>query len=146
MHYDLTRLFPAADLRALGIIPLHIVLGTRLTVIWTNADKDPLPDLAQRFRSVEAARAIMALVSHIDTAWPEHFMVSRPCCAGMTPDEVLLASVTSEILAHHHDAARNTMRGFVPAHRHDALIRQIAHAAGTISAAVSLIAHDDKAV
>lgn len=120
------------DVRGLSLKSLHTVMAMRLCALFDAAGRDPVPDLAQRYRSIEAACAVHGLVQTVKQVWPEPFMVNRPCCLAMTPDEVTLAALGRAALAAHRDAFADTITGFVRADRHDALYNATIHAVALI--------------
>ncbi|HQS69478.1 MAG: hypothetical protein B7Y36_07010 [Novosphingobium sp. 28-62-57] len=116
------------DVRGLSIKGLHMVMAMRLCALFDAAGQDPLPDLARRYRSIEAAFAVHGLVQTIKKVWPEPFLVNRPCCHAMTPDEVTLAALARTTRAGNRDAFTAAMAGFVRAERHEALYNATIHA------------------
>ncbi|WP_225205566.1 hypothetical protein [Novosphingobium huizhouense] len=122
------------DIRALPLGALHLVMAMRLCALFERADRDPVPDLARRYRSVEAACAVHGLVRTIMRTWPEPFMVNRPCCLAMSPDEVTLAAMTRTALAADRAGFAAVLAGFVRADRHDALHEATRHAVATLAA------------
>ncbi len=92
---SLVSLFtPIRDLRDLPLLSMHVIMAMRLCVTCATADRDPGAALEQRFASALAARRFQVLVVAIDQAWPEPFMISRPCCALLTPDEAMIGEMT----------------------------------------------------
>ncbi|MCX7284699.1 MAG: hypothetical protein NTX28_11775 [Novosphingobium sp.] len=116
------------DVRGLSLKSLHMVLAMRLCALFDAAAQDPVPDLARRYRSIEAACAIHGLVLTIKQVWPEPFMVNRPCCHAMTPDEATLAALVRASRAGNRDAFTAAIAGFVRADRHEALYNATTHA------------------
>lgn len=114
--------------RGLTLTGLHMVLAMRLCALFDQVDRDPVPDLARRYRSIEAACAVHSLVQMIKQVWPEPFIVNRPCCHAMTPDEVTLAALVraARTADRHHFA--QAIAGFVRAERHSALFEATVHA------------------
>lgn len=129
------RMARPQDVRGLSLSGLHMVMAMRLCALFENAGRDPVPDLAQRYRSVEAACAVHGLVSTIKQVWPEPFMVNRPCCLAMTPDEATLAALVRSAKAADRDAFAQAIAGFVRSGRHDALYEATLHAVALIPAA-----------
>lgn len=120
------------DVRGLSLKSLHMVMAMRLCALFDAAGRDPVPDLAQRYRSIEAACAVHGLVQTVKQVWPEPFLVNRPCCLAMTPDEVTLASLGRAALSAHRAAFTDAITGFVRADRHDALYNATIHAVALI--------------
>lgn len=121
------------DIRGLSLTALHLVMAMRLCALFERAGRDPVPDLAQRYRSVEAACAVHGLVRTITQVWPEPFMVNRPCCLAMSPDETTLAAMTRSALAADRAGFGATLHGFVRADRHEALHEATRHAVVTLA-------------
>ncbi len=93
---SLASLFtPTRDLRDLPLLSMHVIMAMRLCVMCAKTEQDPSAALEQRFRSPLAARRFQVLVVAIDQAWPEPFMISRPCCALLTPDEAMIADLAA---------------------------------------------------
>lgn len=124
MTQSLDQLFGLKDLRASPAIGLHVVMATRLTILFARTGRDPLPDLAVRLRSMRAAQGVETLVRSIDRLWPEPFAVHRPCCMGMTPDEGLLADVAMAATRGDRAAAHEAMRDLLPGIARDRLFRE----------------------
>lgn len=122
------------DIRGLSLNALHLVMAMRLCALFERAGRDPVPDLAQRYRSVEAACAVHGLVRTIVHTWPEPFMVNRPCCLAMTPDEVTLAGMTRSAIAADRAGFAAMLDGFVRNDRHEALHEATRHAVASLSA------------
>lgn len=118
----------AHDVRALSIKSLHMVMAMRLCALFDAAGHDPVPDLARRYRSIEAACAIHGLVETIKQVWPEPFMANRPCCHAMTPDEATLAALSRATRSGNREAFTAAIAGFVRADRHEALYNATIHA------------------
>ena len=94
----LAELARPADLRALRLPVLHVVMTLRLCALFERAGREPLGELSTRFASVTAARALLDLSHEITAAWPEPYTCARPCCMGMTPDEITLAALVRAAL------------------------------------------------
>lgn len=120
------------DVRGLSLKGLHITMAMRLCALFDAASRDPVPDLARRYHSVEAACAIHGLVQTVKQVWPEPFMVNRPCCLAMTPDEATLAALARAALGGKRDAFSQAIAGFVRTDRHNALYEATIHAVALI--------------
>ncbi len=137
LHSQIKALARPQDMRGLSITGLHVVMAIRLCAAFDRAGRDPVPDLAARYRSVEAACAVDGLVRTVKHCWPEPFMVNRPCCLAMTGDEATLAHMTRAAMAADRDEFARAIEGFVPIERHEALFSAAVHAT-----ALLLTAHD----
>ncbi|SMC50818.1 hypothetical protein [Novosphingobium sp. B1] len=116
------------DVRGLSLKGLHITMAMRICAVFEAAGRDPVPDLAQRYRSIEAACAVHGLVRTIKQVWPEPFMVNRPCCLAMTPDESTLAALSRAAFNGKREDFSAEVAGFVRADRHEALYNATIHA------------------
>lgn len=121
------------DVRALSLTSLHTVMAMRLCALFERAGRDPVPDLAQRYRSVEAARAMHALARKVIRSWPDPFLVNRPCQLLMTPDEMTLAAMTRHAIAGDRPGFDDALAGFVRPERHGPLFEATQHAAALLS-------------
>lgn len=133
-HATIAALARPQDIRGLSLTALHLVMAMRLCALFERAGRDPVPDLARRYHSVEAACAVHGLVRTVMQTWPEPFMVNRPCCLAMTPDETTLAAMTRAALAADHPAFAAALSGFVRPDRHEALHEATRHAVATLAA------------
>ncbi len=116
------------DVRALTLTGLHMTMAMRLCAMFDTAGRDPVPDLARRYHSIEAACAVHGLVQTIKQVWPEPFMVNRPCCLAMTPDEASLSALVRHALAADRARFSGIVDGFVRTDRHGALYEATVHA------------------
>ncbi len=116
------------DVRGLTLTGLHMTMAMRLCAMFDAAGRDPVPDLARRYHSIEAACAVHGLVQTIKHVWPEPFMVNRPCCLAMTPDEATLSALIRNALAADRAGFSSIVEGFVRADRHGALYEATIHA------------------
>lgn len=116
------------DVRGLSLKGLHITMAMRICAVFEAAGRDPVPDLAQRYRSIEAACAVHGLVRTIKQVWPEPFMVNRPCCLAMTPDESTLSALARAAFNGKREDFSAEVAGFVRADRHEALYNATIHA------------------
>jgi hypothetical protein len=124
----IARLARPHDLRGLTLTGLHMVMALRLCALFDQDGRDPVPDLARRYRSIEAACAVHGLVQTIKHVWPEPFMVNRPCCHAMTPDEVTLSMLVRNARSADREAFMRAVDGFVRAERQSALYEATVHA------------------
>lgn len=122
------------DVRALSLIGLHTVMAMRLCALFERAARDPVPDLAQRYRSVETAVGVHDLVRAIIATWPEAFMVNRPCCLAMSPDEATLAELVRSTCLGDRARFDATIAGFVRSDRHDRLFDATVRAVALLQA------------
>jgi hypothetical protein len=78
---------------SLGPIAARFVHSLRLIALHDRARRDPIPELATRLASVEAAAKTLALAQSITASWPERLHVSRFCCCAMTHDETTVGAL-----------------------------------------------------
>lgn len=131
----IARLGRPGDLRALDMKALHVVMAVRLCALFDRAEREPLAELAQRFRSFEAAAAVLDLVRTVSWAWPEPFTVNRPCCLAMSPDETTLAAMLRAAARGDRAGFGEVLAGFVRPGRHERLYDAGILAAATLAAA-----------
>jgi len=134
MTQSLDQLFGFKDLRSSPAMGLHVVMATRLTILFARTGRDPLPDLAVRLRSMRAAQGVEALVQTIDKIWPEPFAVHRPCCMAMTPDEALLSDVVTAATFGDRAIAMEAMRDLLPTMARERLFRDAVELVDAIQA------------
>lgn len=114
MAKDLSALFHFKDLRAYPLTAMHMIMATRLCILFGQAGRDPLPDLAVRLRSMEAARRVARLVRSLQEVWPDSFLIHRPCCMALSPDEALLGDIAVTAVQGDEDAAVTLLRDVLP--------------------------------
>lgn len=131
----LAQLARPFDVRGLTLAGLHMVMAMRLCAMFDRANRDPVADLARRYRSIEAACAVHGLVQTIKQVWPEPFMVNRPCCHAMTPDEVTLSAMVRTARSADRDGFTQAVAGFVRSERHAALFESTVHAVALLPSA-----------
>ncbi|MCK9541776.1 MAG: hypothetical protein M0R03_07070 [Novosphingobium sp.] len=102
-----------ADIRALPLPAMHLVMAMRLCALFEQAGREPIVELTGRFGSVTLAEQVLALSRMIGRAWPEPYGVSRPCCLRMTPDERTLASMVRRAMAGDRAGFASELDGFV---------------------------------
>jgi len=135
MSANLDRTFPLRDLREHSLVAMHVVMGTRLSLLFGRAGRDPLPDLAVRLRSMRAACAQQALTAAIWCHWPDTFALRRPCCMALSPDEMLLADVALAAMGGDRAKAMDAMRDFLPGLARDRLFRDMVELVDAIRSA-----------
>ncbi len=79
------------DARALPLPALHLVMAMRLGALFEAAGRDPVSELTTRYRSVTKAVAVLNFTEEAVRVWPARFVVNRPCCLGLTADEMTVA-------------------------------------------------------
>lgn len=115
MAKDLASLFAFRDLRAYPLAAVHIIMATRLCILFGQAGRDPLPDLAVRMRSMDAARRVERLARAIQQDWPDPFLIHRPCSVRLTPDEALLGDLVVAAAQGDDATAITILRDMLPA-------------------------------
>lgn len=127
--------FALRDLRAHPLVAMHVVMGTRLSLLYGRAGRDPLPDLAVRLRSMRAAQAQLSLTAAIGRLWPDIFTLRRPCCMILSPDEMLLADLAVAAMRGDRDGAMDAMRDFLPSRARDRLFGEMVELVDAIRSA-----------
>lgn len=135
MTKDLSALFAFRDLRTFPLTAMHMTMAMRLCILFGQAGRDPLPDLAVRLRSMEAARQVERVVQTVQRNWPEHFLVHRPCCLALSPDEALLGDLTIAATQGDESGAVQLLSDMLPADTARSLFLDIVAAAGAIQTA-----------
>lgn len=118
----------APDLRALSLVGVQVVSALRLCALSNHHGIDALPELARRFRNLEAAFALADLATTMKRTWPEPVMVNRACCLRLSPDEATLAAMVRAAARGDRDSFGAALAGFVRADRHEALWNACVHA------------------
>ena len=77
----------------LAPIAARFVYSLRLIALHERLGRDPVPELAVRLRSVEAAAKALILAQAISAIWPENIHVSRFCCGLLSHDEVTIGAI-----------------------------------------------------
>ncbi len=90
---------------ALGPIGARFVHALRLIALHERIGRDPVPELAVRLGSVEAAAKALILAQTISAVWPENIHVGRFCCRLLSHDEATIGAVVDA-------AARGDRPGF----------------------------------
>ncbi|BAK65366.1 hypothetical protein SLG_06910 [Sphingobium sp. SYK-6] len=135
MNQTLSHLFRFRDLRSFPLTAMHMVMATRLCIMFGQAGRDPLPDLAVRLRSMDAARRLARLVHGIQQSWPEQFLIHRPCCMTLTPDEAVLGDLTVMAAQGDESCAVTLLRDMVPEFTARRLFLDAVAAVGAIQSA-----------
>lgn len=135
MTAKLDQMFANKDLRTHPLIAMHVIMATRLSLLYARAGRDPLPDLAVRLRSMRAAQAHQTLMVAIDRLWPESFTIRRPCCMEMSPDEMLLADVAAAAMHGDRWRAMDAMRDLLPGLARERLFREMVELVDAIRSA-----------
>lgn len=122
-----------ADLRALPLPAMHLIMAMRLCALFEMAGREPLVELTRRFSSVTAAEQVLALTRMVGRCWPQAFVVSRPCCLRLSPDERTLANITRTAMAGDRAACARELEGFVRPVWHDPVFDQLAQTVSQLS-------------
>lgn len=122
------RLLETPDLRVQSHGAIHLVMTMRVRSLLERAERDPIAELSARLCSVPAAIAALELADQVSAVWPEAFVVNRPCCMKLSPDEHTLAQMARSARAGDRAAFSAVLDGFVRAGRHDRLFDATVHA------------------
>ena len=117
----ISRLAAPPLMGELSLLALQSVLALRIVALCSRAGREPVVELARRFRSVTAAKSFLALAERIERCWPERITVHPPCCRGLSPDENTLALMIDAAGAGDREAHRRAIEGFVRRDRHETL-------------------------
>lgn len=125
MTGNLETLFGCRDLRASPVIAVQTIMAARISILYARAGRDSLPDMAVRLRSMRAAQALQTMLETVNRVWPEPFLVHRPCCMAMTPDEALIADIALAALRGSRAHALEAMHDLLPCLSRDRLFSQM---------------------
>ncbi len=123
-------------LHDLPISGIHMITALRLTAVARQTGDDPMQFLPVRFRSVNAAKAFVALAQRMCAAWPEPFTLSRPCCCRMTHDEALAASMLITAQSGELRRFSGLCGELIAAKHHDSIYHGMLRFAGELNASV----------
>lgn len=132
-HAVVAALAAGARAENLGLRGLRTVAGIRLLALCTQAERDPLLELGQRFGSLAMAGALIDFGQTAVRFWPENLMVLRPCCAILSPDEWTLAQLVEAAAGGDRALFSRILDGLVRRDRHDPLFDRSALLAGMLS-------------
>ncbi len=105
----------------LGPAAGRLVMGSRILSLCAKLRRDPLSELATRFESLVAAKALLHLAEAVARCWPECMTVYRPCSPVLTPDEQTIGSMLALAAEGDRTGFDALLDGFVRRERHDAL-------------------------
>ncbi len=74
-------------------LEMRVVTSFRLAAIAGKAGQDPTALIARRLGSYSLSNQLSLIVSAIGDAWPDNFMLSRPCCPQLSFDEVTVIAM-----------------------------------------------------
>jgi hypothetical protein len=90
---NLAQQFRLQSLYDLPIRHAHMILGLRHAMICRQMGQDPLDALSVKYRNVAAAALVVDMAQTALRIWPEKFMILRPCCRVITPDEAAVSAI-----------------------------------------------------
>jgi tRNA pseudouridine-54 N-methylase len=122
-----------ADIRALPLPIMHLVMAMRLCGLFEQAGREPLVELTTRFASVTIAEQVLAIAQLIGRSWPERFVSARPCCLRLSPDERTLANLARAGLMADRDRFDRELDGFVRKERREPLYAQLVQTLAALS-------------
>ena len=104
MSAFIDRLIQPPRMGALEPFAREAILVTRLAVLAARREVAVLPVLERRLGDAAIAARYLHLTQVVAAAWPERFSLGPPCCATLSPDEMLLAELAGAVAE--GDAAR----------------------------------------
>jgi hypothetical protein len=116
------------DFREMDAPGIRLTAALRLWVVLTGLGRCPLPAVAGRLASAEAAVQLHILLEEIGAAWPEPFCVAPPCCPRLSHDEALAVAMVGAAAARDRPAFDRLLQEMLPADARDRLFQQ----AGTL--------------
>jgi hypothetical protein len=115
------RLAAPPLLGELSLLALRSVLAFRILALCSKAGREPVAELASRFRSVTVAKSFLEWTDCVGRCWPERLSVHPPCCRGLSPDEKTLALLIDAAASGDREAFSRAIDGFVRPDRHEPL-------------------------
>jgi hypothetical protein len=115
------RLAAPPLLGELSLLALRSVLAFRILALCSRAGREPVAELASRFRSVTVAKSFLEWADCVGRCWPERLSVHPPCCRGLSPDEKTLALLVDAAASGDREAFSRAIDGFVRPDRHEPL-------------------------
>lgn len=104
-------------IEALGPIASRFVHALRLIALHDRANRDPIPELANRLGSVDVAAKALILAHAIAATWPENIHVSRFCCRLLSHDEATIGAFVDAAAAGDRRGFEAALEGLVRADR-----------------------------
>lgn len=117
----LERLAATPVMNELSLLALRSTLAFRILALCSRAGREPVAELASRFRSVTVAKSFLEWADCVGRCWPERVSVHAPCCRGLSPDEATLAALIDAAGAGDRAAFGREIDGFVRPDRHEPL-------------------------
>ncbi len=136
MQSHLTSFYPQ-DLRRLPLLQIHVVMAIRCCAICETVGRDPMEQLAVKFGSVTAAKAIIALSQALLQVWPEPFAILRGCCMLLSHDEQQLARMLGFVTEGDRHRFDQSLADLMVQHDINYLFRATALVAGALQRLVS---------
>lgn len=121
-------------LRELPPAAIRCIMAFRFLAACSSTGRDPVPDLILRLRNVEAAQAFLSFADHAGAVWPSRILVCRPCCYGLSIDEITIAQVLEAARHGDRDGFSRQLDGFVRLDRHARLFDRAVAAAIALQA------------
>jgi hypothetical protein len=85
-------------LSAIPAAHMRIVVAMRIAVLARSKRQDPKPYLVRQLGDEIAARHFAHIVELMSDCWPEPLAVHRPCCSGVSYDEMLMLDLTTAVV------------------------------------------------
>jgi hypothetical protein len=115
------RLASPALIGDLSLLALRSVLAFRILALCSKAGREPVAELASRFRSVTVAKSFLEWADRVGRCWPERVSVHPPCCRGLSPDEKTFGLLIDAAGSGDREAFSRAIDGFVRPDRHEPL-------------------------
>ncbi|WP_164116781.1 hypothetical protein [Sphingorhabdus sp. Alg239-R122] len=100
---------------------MRVITSFRLAAAAGKAGQDPAMHIAQRLGSYSLSSQLSLIVSAIGDAWPDNFMLSRPCCPRLTFDEVTVIAMLRSAGAGNRAVFDELLRDMLPGETRDFL-------------------------
>jgi hypothetical protein len=109
------------DFREMDAGDIRLTAALRLWVVLTRLGRCPMPAVAGRLASADAAVQLHILLEEIGSAWPEPFRVAPPCCPRLSHDEALAVAMVRAAAASERPAFDRLLQEMLPAAARDRL-------------------------
>lgn len=108
-------------LKDLPLLGLQSVTAFRILALCSRAGREPVVEMASRFRSVTVAKAFLSWAHCVGRCWPERVTVHPPCCRSLSPDEMAFALLIEAAGVGDRQAFSRALDGLVRSDRHEQL-------------------------
>lgn len=133
MPETLSSLRQLPKMHDLPIGSIQLVKALRLTAVARQNGDDPMQFLPVTLGSITAAKAFVSVARAMGGAWPEPFMLFRPCCGNISYDEALAAHMLIAACSGDRRAFTLQCRDLLAEAHHDMLFDSMVQLAGALA-------------